>query len=103
VNAAHAERRFLFVRPASKKFRKIFSHSTRSVLGLHNGKKDAIRFYRAVERRRRKMLRRVIDLRSAASPRGIESHGLSIDSRSEEGASRADVDSESFALTNDSV
>jgi hypothetical protein len=87
----------------SKKFRKIFGRSPRSVLGLHIGKKDAIRLYRAVERRRRKMLRRVIDPWSAASPHGIESRGLSIDSRSEEGASRADVDSESFALTNDSV
>jgi len=48
-------------------------------------------------------LRRVIDPRSAAPLREVESVGLSIDSRSEEGASRADVDFESFALTNESV
>jgi hypothetical protein len=49
------------------------------------------------------MLRRVIDLRCDASRVERESQGLSIESRKEERATRADVAAEEFALINESV
>jgi hypothetical protein len=103
MNAAPTERRFRFCDARRKIFRNFFGCPMQSALGGEVGKKDAIRFYRASEQSGRYMLRRVTDLRSEASATQIERLALSNESRGEQRASRADVDFESFALTNKSV
>jgi hypothetical protein len=103
VNAAPIERRFCFGDAHPNFFGNFFGRSLRSGLGPQVGKKDAIRFYRMAGRSGRYMLRRVIDLRCTQQRVELESPPLSIASRKEERATRADVAAEAFALTNESV
>lgn len=88
----------LFAPPFAKNFRKVFDRATRAALGLLIGKKHPIRRCRTKLLSRRYILTLLTGRESRERRRGIKSIGLSIDSHSEEGAARADVDSGSFAL-----